>query len=444
MLISFKVKNFLSFDSEADFSLVAGKGRSFNERVYKNGNSKILKFSALFGANGSGKSNFVKAILFSKNYIVRGNDRATIRKYNKINPADKETNSIFEYKFSIGSQKYIYGFEILLAKNEIISEWLYLSNSKSDKLVYKYERKEDEFIFGEYFKNKDLVNRLSIIADSISSNTCILFLKAVSTYNNLFSEYNEAEILKSVFGWFENNLKIKSPDSIISDYAYFMSQEKIGSILKFFNDFDLSISRYDFFECPKEQIALKLPKEIFDDLISRIEKNLMEDDENDCVMFGLSDDFYVARLIDGRIHFETIRFYHEGTEEPFYMYEESDGTKKIFKLLEILFQEDDDIIYVVDEIDRCLHPLLTYNFINAFLEKALTTNCQLIVTTHESLLLDFRLLRKDEIWFVEKENGCSVLKSIGTSNIRADKNVMRFHLLGELGAPNINKNAYKE
>lgn len=114
----------------------------------------------------------------------------------------------------------------------------------------------------------------------------------------------------------------------------------------------------------------------------------MEDDENDCVMFGLSDDFYVARLIDGRIHFETIRFYHEGTEEPFYMYEESDGTKKIFKLLEILFQEDDDIIYVVDEIDRCLHPLLTYNFINAFLEKALTTNCQLIVTTHESLLLD--------------------------------------------------------
>ena len=90
MLISFKVKNFLSFDSEADFSLVAGKGRSFNERVYKNGNSKILKFSALFGANGSGKSNFVKAILFSKNYIVRGNDRATIRKYNKINPADKE------------------------------------------------------------------------------------------------------------------------------------------------------------------------------------------------------------------------------------------------------------------------------------------------------------------------------------------------------------------
>lgn len=246
MLISFKVKNFLSFDSEADFSLVAGKGRSFNERVYKNGNSKILKFSALFGANGSGKSNFVKAILFSKNYIVRGNDRATIRKYNKINPADKETNSIFEYKFSIGSQKYIYGFEILLAKNEIISEWLYLSNSKSDKLVYKYERKEDELIFGEYFKNKDLVNRLSIIADSISSNTCILFLKAVSTYNNLFSEYNEAEILKSVFGWFENNLKIKSPDSIISDYAYFMSQENIGSILKFFNDFDLSISRYDF------------------------------------------------------------------------------------------------------------------------------------------------------------------------------------------------------
>lgn len=443
MLIDFKVRNFLSFEKEEVFSLVAGKGRNFNERLYQNGSNKILKFSSLFGANGSGKSNFVKAISFSRDYIIRGNDRATIQKYNKINPNCKESTSSFEYKISIDQKIYTYGFEILLSKNEVVAEWLYLNTSRTDKLVFKHERKNNEFILGEYFRNNDLRNRLNIISDSISSNNGILFLKAVSTYNNLFSEHSEAIILKEVFWWFEINLKVKKPDSIISDYAYFMSEKNMDSILKFFKDFDLSISNYNFFECPKEQIALKLPKEIFEDLVSRIEKDLIEDEENNCVMFGLADDFYIAKIVDEHISFETIQFYHEGTKTPFYMSEESDGTKKIFKLLEILFQEDDDIVYVVDEIDRCLHPLLTFNFISAFLEKAKKTNCQLIVTTHESILLDFNLLRKDEVWFVSKEDGCSALESMGISNIRADKNLMKSYLLGKIAVPNIKNNTYK-
>ena len=306
MLIDFKVRNFLSFEKEEVFSLVAGKGRNFNERLYQNGSNKILKFSSLFGANGSGKSNFVKAISFSRDYIIRGNDRATIQKYNKINPNCKESTSSFEYKISIDQKIYTYGFEILLSKNEVVAEWLYLKNVinattnipitkniiffllcikvfLSDLTINGIDAiinpKNNEFILGEYFRNNDLRNRLNIISDSISSNNGILFLKAVSTYNNLFSEHSEAIILKEVFWWFEINLKVKKPDSIISDYAYFMSEKNMDSILKFFKDFDLSISNYNFFECPKEQIALKLPKEIFEDLVSRIEKDLIDASE---------------------------------------------------------------------------------------------------------------------------------------------------------------------
>ncbi len=443
MLINFRVKNFLSFDKEEVFNLNAGKGRSFNDRLYQHGNNKFLKFAALFGANGSGKSNFVDAISFSKKYIIQGNDRATIQKYNKIRPTNKEEPSIFEYKFSIDQKIYTYGFEILLAKNEIISEWLLISTSRTDKIIYRHDQRNNTLYFGDYFKNTELKNKLSIISGSLSSNIGILFLKTVSKYNNLFSEYSEASVLRQVFFWFENNLKVKYPDSIISDYAYFMSEKNMHSILAFFNDFDLSISDYQFYDCPKEQIALKLPKELFEDLVSKIEKDLLEDDENNCVMFGLADDFYIAKIIDEHICFETIQFYHEGTTTPFYMSEESDGTKKIFKLLEILFQEEDDIVYIVDEIDRCLHPLLTFNFINAFLEKAIKSNCQLIVTTHESILLDFNLLRKDEVWFVSKKNGCSVLESMGSSNIRADKNLMKSYLLGKIAVPNIKNNTYR-
>ncbi len=442
MLIDFKVKNFLSFGNEETFSMVSGKGRNFSDRIYQNGRNKILKFAALFGPNGSGKSNFVKAVSFSKDYIVRGNNRATIQKYNKINSHCKDSPSMFEYKFSIDGTIYTYGFEILLSKNEVLSEWLYLNNSRIKKTIFKYDGKKDVLTVDEYFKSEELKHRLNIISDSISSKNGSLFLKVVSSYNNLFSEYEEASILRNVFWWFANNLKVKYPDSIISDYAYFMSEQNMDNILEFFKDFDLSISDYKFLECSKEQIALRLPKELFDDLVTRIEKELLEDEDEGCAMFGLNDDFYIAKLVDEHIRFETIQFYHDGADVPFYMSEESDGTKKIFKLLEILFQEDDDIVYVVDEIDRCLHPLLTYNFVNAFLNKASKSNCQMIVTTHESLLLDFNLLRKDEVWLVSKQNGCTLLESMGISNIRADKNLMNDYLLGKKAVPNIKNNVY--
>lgn len=66
MLLEFKVKNFLSFENEQQFIMNAGKGRSFNDRTYRDNYNKILKFGSLFGANGSGKSNFIKSIAFSK------------------------------------------------------------------------------------------------------------------------------------------------------------------------------------------------------------------------------------------------------------------------------------------------------------------------------------------------------------------------------------------
>ena len=442
MLVEFKVRNFLSFENEEVFDLSAGKGRNFNERISKDDKYKILKFSALFGANGSGKSNFVKAVSFSRNYIVKGNNRATVQKYFKLNPACKDLPTKFEYKIMLNGKPFSYGFEIVLSKNEIIKEWLYFNN-KNKELIFEHERSSNRFVLGKFFKDSNLRDRLKLYAESLDSGNNMLFLNAISKYNNLFLDFDEAVILKSVYSWFSNKLKIKYPDRFITDYAYFMSEKNLESVLGFFKDFDLSISSYKFINCPKEHIAMKLPKEIFDDFMSALEKDLFENtDEENTVMFGLEDDFYIAKILNEQIVFETIQFYHENTEVPFSISEESDGTKKILKLLEILFQDEDDIVYVVDEIDRCLHPLLTYNFIDAFLKKAETKNCQLIVTTHESLLLDFSLLRKDEVRLVSKVEGSSVIESIGDTQIRSDKKLIKEYLFGKKGVPNISNNAY--
>lgn len=448
MLISFKVSNFLSFEKEQIFSLVPGKGRSFSDRLYQDNSTKILKFSALFGPNGSGKSNFVNAIDFSREYIIHGNNRATIPKYYKLDTSYKDKPSVFEYKIRTMNKTYTYGFEIVLSKNEIINEWLIYNNNRSNELIFKHDRKNGKFFPGKVFKNQLLLNKLELFADTLDSDNNILFLKLISKYNNLFNEFPETNILRNVFDWFLSKLKVKFPDSVLTDYAYFMSEKNIDEIIGFFNDFDLSISSYKFIECPQEKIAINLPKELFNKLITSIEKDLYDnsdgdDIENNRVMFGLHDDFYVAKIKDDHVSFETIQFFHENTNIPFSMSEESDGTKKIFKLLEILFQKEDDVVYIVDEIDRCLHPLLTYNFINAFLsKKANTSDCQMIVTTHESLLLDFNLLRKDEVRLVTKNKGVSNISSLGDTQIRADKKLIKEYLLGTKGVPKITNNAY--
>lgn len=148
-----------------------------------------------------------------------------------------------------------------------------------------------------------------------------LFIKSISKYNNIFTDYEEAVILQDVYNWFNYNLKVKLPDSAVTDYAYFMQEKNTDDILRFFKDFDLSISNYDFIECPKDRIAGRLPKEVFDDLISRIEKDLLNGDdiESNRVLFGLNDDFFVAKYLDEQVQFETIQFYHENTNVPFHM-----------------------------------------------------------------------------------------------------------------------------
>ena len=108
MLIEFRVKNFLSFENEAVFNMISGKGRNFNERIYKDKNMKVLKFASLFGGNGSGKSNFVKAVSFSRDYIIRGNDRTIIQKYFKLTPESKEIPSKFEYKIKTHEKQAIF------------------------------------------------------------------------------------------------------------------------------------------------------------------------------------------------------------------------------------------------------------------------------------------------------------------------------------------------
>ena len=131
---------------------------------------------------------------------------------------------------------------------------------------------------------------------------------------------------------------------------------------------------------------------------------------------------------------KTIKFEHENSEGEYSFSEESDGTIRLLDLIEILLNNKMNKVYVIDELDRCLHPQLTYRFIENFLNKKENNTVQLIVTTHESRLLNFELLRRDEIWFANREkNGPTKLYSLEDYNERFDKKIDKAYLEGRYG-----------
>lgn len=117
----------------------------------------------------------------------------------------------------------------------------------------------------------------------------------------------------------------------------------------------------------------------------------------------------------------------------FNLSEESDGTVRILDLIEVLLSGANKT-YVIDELDRCLHPSLTCKFVETYLQLAAERNIQLIVTTHESRLLDFDILRRDEVWFVNKRiTGESDIYSLEEYNTRFDQKIDKAYLDGRYG-----------
>jgi len=142
MLIRFNIKNFLSFSEREDgkseeFSMIAGKVRNKKEHIYSDDKIKLLKFAAVYGANASGKSNLVKALEFMKQVVLFGLPEGYTDKYCKVIGENKEKESYFELELMLENKYYAYGFEVILNKGKIVSEWLIeLTSDNREKVIF--------------------------------------------------------------------------------------------------------------------------------------------------------------------------------------------------------------------------------------------------------------------------------------------------------------------
>ena len=157
--------------------------------------------------------------------------------------------------------------------------------------------------------------------------------------------------------------------------------------------------------------------------------------DNYCGLVKVKNGLWEILFANNDFIFKKISFYHDKEKRyPFSLDEESEGTIRLINLADILLTENNDKLFIIDELDRKLHPQITLKFVELFLEKAKKSNNQLIVTTHESRLLDFDILRRDEIWFSAKEeSGESKIYSLEEFNVRFDKKIDKAYLDGRYG-----------
>ena len=446
MLIRFNVKNFLSFSEREnghsqEFSMIAGKVRNKASHLYEDSKIKLLKFAAVYGANAAGKSNLVKAFSYMKRIVLDGLPKGHTDSYCKIKESNKEKASYFELEIMIKGKYYAYGFEVILNQSKFISEWLIeLISDGKEKLIFSRDIENENYQFGDIAKTPGLGEKLNVYAEDIQSDDSVLLLHMMNeNKKTLYQKFKSASVFRDVYLWIENNLDINYPGMTISDYLYMIKQENIEDICESISSFGTGITNFKMVPIPLKQVLEALPGKLRDVLVSDIEKQIAglkknQKRKNVQIVIRSPREFFTINIDRHEpITCETINFLHGNENVLFNISEESDGTVRILDLLSVLLSEGNKT-YVIDELDRCLHPSLTYKFVETYLQLARSKNIQLIVTTHESRLLDFDLLRRDEIWFVNKrKSGESDIYSLEEYNTRFDQKIDKAYLEGRYG-----------
>ncbi len=411
MLIQFSVTNYMSLRDETILSMDAGAGSELRENLQEYRDGYLLPSAAIYGANAAGKSNIFKAITAAIRAVRESNERQIDRPLPFISPYAFDDNhkhmpSEFDFIFISNNVKYQYGFSADYSR--VYDEYLYKYSSNRPSLIF--ERTNTK----KYRYTKSNESKLKQYEEKTSDNK--LFLATATNWN--------CELTKEAYMWFADSIDTYNDTSFIMSPQVLETFDEGGDSLQSFitsllKTADINISGYS------------INSEIKD-----IPENLQ--------FSSLSDNL----SLPSKIKSYTLSTNHmistgENIQEYSLPFEaESEGTKRIFifgPIIKDALEKGRTII--VDEIDNSLHPLLLEYLINLFNNKESNPNhAQLIFNTHSVETLSLDLLRRDQIYFVEKnnENGVTELYSLDEFSPRKTENVRKGYLQGRYGAiPNI-------
>jgi AAA15 family ATPase/GTPase len=416
MLLEFKVENFLSFKDMAEFSMLSDTSKSSKKEskdaVTTLNKLNILKSAAIFGANASGKSNLLRAIDVMIEKVL--SDRTNIDKFALSEETDDKP-SLFEITFITKARdveaknEYItfrYGFEI--KDGIIVSEWLFGRFTASESTLFI--REGSEIKLGDKFKEgKQFIKASGKINESKLLIHLIQDLKGTN-----------APINSLIIRWFKRlgNITFLVKDNFHDITTMLMDYEDSKEcIIKALKAADTSI----------DNIIIEEKQIDIDELPIFIKDKLKNDDKKE-LKTEIVKSIHTKYDLDGNPK-ESVEFNFDK--------QESEGTKKFFTIIgPVLHTLSKGFILVIDEIDARLHPNLCEAIISLFNNPNTNKkNAQLIFATHNANIMTRDMLRRDQIYLVEKDKyGASELYSLlDYKKVRSDATYNKDYLMGKYG-----------
>lgn len=440
MLLQFSVENFLSFKDKGIFSLQPGKGSlKKDHRAEPIKGQYVLKSAAMFGANAGGKSNFVRAIEIGKKMILKGTRSDDLIDFYpfRLSSDSKKRDTIIIYQILCGNKKYEYGFSY--NSEQISAEWLKQITKNGECIIFQRNIEKSVFDISYLLKlnpKEEESQFLSFIAKATPQKQ--LFLHEVMS-RNIHENVTNIKDLDSVIDWFVNSLKIIFPDTPYKQGVLLKAADDndlkrgFGALLRYFNT---GVDGVKLIEVQFEKLGIP------QDLQRAIKSDLSKSNTDDA--FGalrFDENLYLINLIEGEIKAKKLMTVHKRIDETdielFSLGDESDGTKRLFDYIPLILDLiQGGKVFIVDEMERSLHPTLIQQIINLFYKYSIGVSSQLIFTTHESSLMNQKIFRKDEIWLMKKDNkGISTFGRMDELyDVRFDKMLQNSYLNGEYGA----------
>jgi len=424
MLIRFSLENWMSFRDSVTFSMVASRERKHGDRVPKLAKyrMRVLPVAAIYGGNASGKTNFFKALNFAKAFVVRGtrpDERIQVDTF-RLDSGSERRPSRFTFELLIDGD--IYEFSFSLNRKSVVEEKLvHISSTKETVL---YDRRDGKPNFDE----------------SLATDQFLQFAFQGTRDNQLFltnSVSQKVERFRLVYDWFKDTLELVAPDSRFQQFENFLDESHplYASMNKLLPLLDTGITHLGGEDIPFDEIPIPAP------LKTKLQEDVKEDMTVRIRNEPINDRYIVSREGDELVAKKLVSYHPrtDGAEARFEMCQESDGAQRVIDLLPAFLQLSEATVpkvVVIDELDRSLHTLLTRQLIEAYLANCSPeTRSQLLFTTHDVLLMDQDIFRRDEMWIVERDrSGVSTLLSFSDyKDVRHDKDVRKSYLQGRLG-----------
>jgi uncharacterized protein len=426
MIINFSVENWRSFQEKASFTMIATREKQHNERIpYINKyRARILPTAAIYGGNASGKTNFFQAMRFVKKMVLEGTgvqpDKLISVEPFRLNPEMKDKPCRFTIEILV--DEIIYELIFAVTKQAVIEERLTKITSSNETVLY--DRTGEEVNFHETLESNQALN----YAFKGTRDNQLFLTNSVSQKNNEFLP---------VYRWFKESLVMVAPDARFGNYSLFIDEDNplYTDMINLLPLFDMGIVSLSGKELPVEN--LPVPKKIINDF-----KEEFQEGKRGAVSFFLNHYWFIVSQKDGELTARKLVTKHIdvfGNEVEFEMQHESDGSRRVIDLLPAFLDasaKDSKKVYMIDELDRSLHTILSRKLIDFYLASCSSNSrSQLILSTHDLLLMDQDIFRRDEMWVTERNtNGSSNLFSFSEyKELRNDKDLRKSYLQGRLG-----------